>query len=277
MSIKTAYLTGGASGIGRAVSERLVGRGIKVAVADMNLDGARAVAAALNAQAGAEMVIAYHVDVSNWDSQRETFSQVVALFGRIDLVFPIAGIGETPSWLRAGPSSIGFVKPDLSVIDVNLNGFLYTTSLAIQQMRKQEKDAWGFRGKVLVTASICGFYCASSIPVYTASKHGVVGFVRSSGKRLPQEGITLNAVCPNVVRTQINDNSFYDMLDRERLLTDVKDVVDAFESFVDNDMSGECAEVGPNGGFTIRAPAECLDAESEKVVQYIAEHYASKT
>lgn len=123
---------------------------------------------------------------------------------------------------------------------------------------------------VLAAASICGFYCASSIPVYTASKHGVVGFVRSAGKYLPGDGITLNAVCPNVVRTQINSGSFYEKLAEKKLLTDIKEVVDAFESFVDNDMSGECAEVGPNGGFTIKAPAEYLDPESEQVVQYIS-------
>lgn len=122
-----------------------------------------------------------------------------------------------------------------------------------------------------MTASICGFYCATSIPIYTAAKHGVIGFVRSFGKDLPTQGITLNAVCPNVVRTMINHTSFYDLLGEQGLLTDVKDVVDAFESFIDNDMSGECAEVGPNGGFTIRAPAEYLDPESERVVQYISE------
>lgn len=121
-----------------------------------------------------------------------------------------------------------------------------------------------------MTASICGFYCASTIPVYTASKHGVVGFVRSYGKYLPREGITLNAVCPNVVRTGINDPSFYDELDHRGLLTDVKDVVDAFEHFVDNDISGECAEVGPNSGFVIRPPTGFLDKESEEVVKFIA-------
>lgn len=122
-----------------------------------------------------------------------------------------------------------------------------------------------------MTASICGFYCATTIPIYTASKHGVVGFVRSAGKDLPSEGITLNAVCPNVVRTTINEKGFYDMLDDQDLLVDLKDVVDAFETFMDKDMSGECAEVGPNGGFVLRAPAEYLDPESRRVVQYISE------
>lgn len=107
--------------------------------------------------------------------------------------------------------------------------------------------------------------------MYTASKHGVVGFVRSYGKFLPEEGITLNAVCPNVVRTGINEATFYTKLDQEGLLTDIQDVVDAFVSFVDNNLSGECAEVGPKGGFVLRAPTEYLDRESGEVVKYIAE------
>ncbi|KAJ4389503.1 hypothetical protein N0V93_006973 [Gnomoniopsis smithogilvyi] len=271
MSVRTAYLTGGAHGIGLAVTERLVARGIKVAIADLDLDRAKEVAATLNAQQNADLVSSYQVDVSNWESQRQAFTKAVEDLGRIDLVFPIAGIGENRSWLPKDPHSTEFTKPDLTIIDVNLTGFLYTSSIAIQQMRKQAVDEYGFRGKILAAASICGFYCASTIPVYTASKHGVVGFVRSYGKHLPEEGIALNAVCPNVVRTGINDTSFYNILDQRGLLTDIRDVVNAFESFVDNNMSGECAEVGPNGGFTIKSPTEYLDRESEEVVKYIAE------
>lgn len=147
MPPKTAYLTGGASGIGRAVTERLVARGIQVAVADINLKGAEEVASTLNAKAKAELVFPYQVDVADWESQRKAFEQVVQNFGRVDLVFPIAGIGEREGWIPNDPKATGFTKPDLTALDVNLNGALYTTSLAIQQMRRQDKDESGFRGK----------------------------------------------------------------------------------------------------------------------------------
>lgn len=147
MSVKTAYVTGGANGIGRAVAERLVGRGIKVAIADINLDRAKTVAAILNSQMDAKLVFPYEVDVSNWESQRQTFSKAIEDLGRIDLVFPIAGIGENKSWMPNDNSMRGFSRPDLTIIDVNLNGVLYTSSLAIQQMRRQDKDDHGFRGK----------------------------------------------------------------------------------------------------------------------------------
>lgn len=97
----------------------------------------------------------------------------------------------------------------------------------------------------------------------------MIGFVRSYGKFVIPEGITINAVCPNVVRTGIQGGGLHDELEEKGLLTDINDVVDAFESFVDNEASGECAEVGPNGGFTIRKPAEYLDPESETVVHEI--------
>ena len=105
----------------------------------------------------------------------------------------------------------------------------------------------------------------------THSSSGVVGYVRSYGKYLPEEGITLNAVCPNVVRTKISTGSFYDKLEQDGILTPMKGVVDAFESFLDSDTSGECMEVGPNGGFSAKAPTPHLDKESTTVLDRIYE------
>ena len=93
--------------------------------------------------------------------------------------------------------------------------------------------------------------------------------MRSYGKYLPEEKITLNAVCPNVVRTQISTSAFYDNVDKEGVLTPMKGVVDAFESFLDSDTSGECMEVGPNGGFSPKAPAPHLDKESTRILGMI--------
>ena len=93
--------------------------------------------------------------------------------------------------------------------------------------------------------------------------------MRSYGKYLPEEGITLNAVCPNVVRTQISVSDFYDKVEAEKILTPMKGVVDAFESCLDSGMSGECLEVGPNGGFEPKAPTPHLDKETTKILDMI--------
>lgn len=105
----------------------------------------------------------------------------------------------------------------------------------------------------------------------TLTCSGVTGFTRSYGKYLPTENITLNAVCPNVVRTHISTDVFYDKLEPMGLLTPVQGVIDAFESFLDSDVSGECMEVGPKGGFTAKAPTEYLDEESKRVMDMIHE------
>lgn len=89
---------------------------------------------------------AAHVDVANWNSQAKAFSQAVADFGRLDYVYAIAGVGEQ-TFIPNNPNSSGFVMPNLTTLDVDLTGVLYTASLAIQQFRRQDPGKNGFRGK----------------------------------------------------------------------------------------------------------------------------------
>lgn len=84
-----------------------------------------------------------------------------------------------------------------------------------------------------------------------------------------EEGITINAVCPNVVRTNISTSSFYDDLEAHGLLTPMDGVIQAMDSFLTAKVSGEILEAGPNGGFTQRAPAEPLDGESFQVCEQL--------
>ncbi len=97
----------------------------------------------------------------------------------------------------------------------------------------------------------------------------MVGFVRSYGKYLPEEQITLNAVCPNVVRTNISTRTFYDQLEEKGLLTPLEGVTDVFEKLLgENSASGECYEVGPHfktqGAVATKGPPY-LDDESATV------------
>ncbi|EMC95279.1 hypothetical protein BAUCODRAFT_149282 [Baudoinia panamericana UAMH 10762] len=270
---KTAYITGGASGIGLALARTLAHRGIRLAIADLNISTANSVASDLCAEQNApDLVTAFELNAADWDSQLSVFQKVVEHFeGRVDYVYPIAGIGEKVSIPNDGGKGKGFVKPNLSVLDVDLYGVLFTVSLAVQQMRRQERDESGFRGKIATVASVCGFYCVPTLPIYTAAKHGVIGFIRSFGKYLPEEHITLNAVCPNVVRTGISTSAFYDKLESQGLLTPMKPVIDAFEKFLDSDISGECWEAGPKGDLVKREAAEYLDRESGLLMDMLYE------
>jgi NAD(P)-dependent dehydrogenase (short-subunit alcohol dehydrogenase family) len=97
----------------------------------------------------------------------------------------------------------------------------------------------------------------------------VVGFTRSYGKYLPEEGITLNSVCPNVIRTNISTQAFYDQLEAKNLLTPAGGVVDVFKKLLGaSKESGECYEIGPNyktqGAIQTRGPPY-LDDESATV------------
>lgn len=264
-----------------------------VHIADQNLSGAQSLAHTLG-----PLVTAHELDVTSWSSQVSAFSAAVQQSGgRIDYVYAIAGVGER-AWLPAlnasGPptaattsrdeKSTEYAKPDLTTLDVDLTGLLYTIGLAVQQFRRQTPDpVTGYRGRIAVTASVCGFYAVPTLPIYTAAKHAVVGLVRSYGVYLQQtEGVTLNAVCPNVVRTNISSGAFYDGLEAKGLLTGMAGVLEAFglcmgdgkESDGDGGgggggPSGVCYEVGPRGGVQERRFGDYVDEETGRVCELL--------
>ena len=87
------------------------------------------------------------MNVADWDSQRAAFEKAIEVFdGRIDYVLPIAGIGERRSFPNR-PNSMTFEKPDLSVIEVDEVGVIYTAWLAVQHFRRQKTNQHGWKGK----------------------------------------------------------------------------------------------------------------------------------
>ncbi|KAH7408656.1 hypothetical protein DE146DRAFT_629549 [Phaeosphaeria sp. MPI-PUGE-AT-0046c] len=273
---KTAYITGGASGIARSLTSLLLSQGWHVCISDRNITLARQFADENIADDGARTLQCVECDTASWDSQVSAFQTARELLGgRIDFVAPIAGIGEK-KWLptfeelgKAGPGD-AFVKPDLSVIDIDLTGVLYTIALAIQQFRRQEPVSWSegskekHRGKIGLVASVCGFYCVPSLPIYTAAKHAVIGLTRSYGVVLKDEGMTLSAVAPNVVRTSISSGAFYDRMEQQGLLTPMDGLLDAFTEMIRSGESGKVYECGTRGGWVERKGVEYLDDESKK-------------
>jgi NAD(P)-dependent dehydrogenase (short-subunit alcohol dehydrogenase family) len=148
MTPKTAYITGGASGIGLAVAHALNQRGMRVIIADINLAAAQeAVEKLQQTAAKGQDHLAVKVDVSSWESQVAAFEEAIEASHRLDLVIVNAGVGEKVFVPNDGGKGKGFVKPNLGILEVDLNGFLYTSALAIQQMRRQEIDADGLRGR----------------------------------------------------------------------------------------------------------------------------------
>ncbi|CAK7200310.1 hypothetical protein SEUCBS139899_003001 [Sporothrix eucalyptigena] len=265
---ETAYITGGASGIARSLAEALVKQGVKIFIADRNFEGAEKVAQELNASAGTEAAWPVQVDVADWESQRAGFEAAVAKLGRIDYVFPIAGISEVPWLPKQDADDTSFVKPNMAVFDVNAYGPLYTSALAIQQFRRQEPNKHGYRGKIVIVSSACGFYYIPTLPIYTSAKHGMVGFTRAFGTYLPREQITLNTLCPNIVETGISTGAFYDKAREKGLLITLESLTKAFEYLMgDSDVSGNAIEILPgNDGFRIKElPAFTNDEARESI------------
>lgn len=258
---------GGASGIGFALTTKLLNEGWYVFVADRDITKLQ----------DTEKLRAVQCDTSSWDSQVAAFRR--AIFwrasggGRIDFIAPVAGIGER-KWLPFPEQSLAakpqeFTKPDLSVLDVDVTGVLYTVALAVQHFRRQTRREDGLLGRIGLVASVCGLYCVPSLPVYTAAKHALVGLTRSYGKLLVDEGITVNALAPNVVQTSISSPLFYEKLAKENLLTPMDGLMDAFKTMLDSNCSGVVFECGPAGGWTQTETTEYLDKGSEEVCKLL--------
>ncbi len=190
-SDKVVIVTGGASGLGRALCEELCARGGIVIVADINVEGAQQVATAITSTGGHARAV--QMDVSQAESVRKVITAIASEYGRIDYIFNNAGI------------IIGAEVRDMSldhwrrIIDVNLFGVLYGTTTAYALMIKQ-----GF-GHIVNISSLSGL---TSLPIYTAyatTKHAVVGLSTSLRAEAAGLGVKVSVVCPGPIKTPLAD------------------------------------------------------------------------
>jgi NAD(P)-dependent dehydrogenase (short-subunit alcohol dehydrogenase family) len=191
---KIAIVTGGASGIGRALCEELARRRAVVVVADRNVEQADRVARTL--VEGGGRASAAHVDVASADSVRALVRETVARHGRIDLMFNNAGIG----W--AGDFREMPIADAERVVSINLNGVLYGSSAVYPVMAAQGA------GHIVNTASfLSGLIPVPGLAVYSATKHAIVGFSLALRQEARAFGVNVSVVCPSFIRTNIDANS----------------------------------------------------------------------
>ncbi|EIN06675.1 NAD(P)-binding protein [Punctularia strigosozonata HHB-11173 SS5] len=167
----------------------------KVIIADLNEEAGSKFAAELNEKAGSSVAVAYKVDTTNWDDQAAAFEKGKATFGRIDYVFANAGIAELP-WLPAfDPATAAnrpISKPNFATLNIDCTGQLNTAALALQYFERQEKGVNGFRGKLILTSSVIGFYPSTTMPMYSAAKAAIVNFMRASAAFYADKDVTIN-------------------------------------------------------------------------------------
>ena len=213
MKDRVIIVTGGASGIGASTAVKLAERGVKVVVADINLDGANAVVKDIKS-AGNEAV-ACKVDTSKKDSIQEMIDFSVDTYGTLNGIFNNAGIGAMVPFL-----DLAF-EDYQNLVDINQTGVFLGMQLAAKKMKEL-----GAKGAIVNTASIYGFVGAETSAHYNATKAAVVSLTKSGAHALTKEGIRVTAIAPGFTETAILEAVPEDMLQalkefhlRKKLLT----------------------------------------------------------
>jgi NAD(P)-dependent dehydrogenase (short-subunit alcohol dehydrogenase family) len=190
---KVAIVTGGASGIGLASSRRLHAEGATVVVVDANGEGAEKAASELGG-------VAVRADVASTADWARIIDAARPL-GGIDIAYLNAGV-------TTGEEDITKLTDEQyrRIMSVNVDGIVFGTRAVVPELMARGG------GAVVATSSLAGIVAFAGDPMYTLTKHAVVGFVRSVAPRLAEHHITINAICPGLVDTPLIDGPIRDSL-----------------------------------------------------------------
>jgi 3-oxoacyl-[acyl-carrier protein] reductase len=188
---KVAVVTGGARGIGRAIATELAVGGATLALVDVLLDVAEATAAEFRAQ-GVEAA-AFAANVASPDDVNRMCDEVIARFGKIDILVNNAGITRDNLIMRMKESDWD------AVIAVNLKGTFNCIKAVTRPMMKAHF------GRIVNIASVVGVMGNAGQANYSASKAGVIGLTKTAAKELASRNITVNAVAPGYIQTEMTE------------------------------------------------------------------------
>jgi NAD(P)-dependent dehydrogenase (short-subunit alcohol dehydrogenase family) len=225
---KVALVTGGASGIGRATCERFAAAGAAVFVVDRNRAAAEALAAELSA--GGVRSGAFAADMGESAEVDGSFAACTDALGGVDIAFLNAGIS-------IGVSDIGALTDAdyFRMMRVNVDGVVFGLRAAIRSM-----EARG-GGAIVATSSLAGIIPFPPDPVYDASKHAVVGLIRSVAPTLAPKGITANTVNPGITDTNILTAEAKELLRGAGFpIMDAAQIAEAVYGLVTTGVTGEC-------------------------------------
>jgi NAD(P)-dependent dehydrogenase (short-subunit alcohol dehydrogenase family) len=189
-----AIVTGGGSGIGRAIAEALARAGAAVAVVDLLPEGGKDAAAAIASAGGRATFV--QADVSRGDDVDRAVTAAVRELGPLGIMVNAAGIldGYAPA---DEMTAVVFER----VISINLTGTFLGSKRALADMLPRGA------GRIINIASVAGLGGTGGGPAYVASKHGVVGLTRQLAITYAERGVTVNAICPGAIATDLRKNS----------------------------------------------------------------------
>ncbi|MDA0785744.1 MAG: SDR family NAD(P)-dependent oxidoreductase [Proteobacteria bacterium] len=244
---RTAFVTGGSKGLGRAIAERFVEEGARVVIADIdqeNLDKTLA-----ETTVDATRLTAINLDVSDFDAVQAAINDAIAEFGALDILVNNAGFSPKKNWLEYE------ISEWQKVLDVNLSGEFFGARAVAEHMMERKS------GRIINLSSSAwrhgGVATGGGLP-YTASKAGVIGLTRSLCKALGPYNITVNAIAPGPTPTPMTsswlsdaEEALKEQIPLRRLGT-ARDIANAALFLASDEaafITGTCLDV--NGGLTM--------------------------
>lgn len=186
---KTALVTGGGTGIGKAIAASLCKNGARVAILSRNLAHIERTAAEISGQN--RLVLSVQMDVRSKVDVRRAVAEVVSKLGAIHILVNNAGI-----------SALSLISDEddskwHDIIDTNLNGMYLITKEVLQQIPDQSG------GRIINISSVLGKFGVPGYTAYCTTKHGMIGFTRALALEVVRRGITVNTICPGWVDTEM--------------------------------------------------------------------------
>jgi 3-oxoacyl-[acyl-carrier protein] reductase len=227
---KVAVVTGAARGIGKAIADTLARSGADVVVVDIQADLAEGTAREIATGTGRRM-IALKVDVVDRESVRHMVDHAIEEFGRLDILVNNAGITRDSLIMRMKEEDWD------QVLDINLKGAFNCSQAVVRQMMKQHY------GRIVNISSVSGVSGQAGQTNYSSSKAGLIGFTKALAKEVGSRNITVNAVAPGFIETELTADLPREIRDMSIKLTPVgrfgtpQDIANAVAFLVSDEAS----------------------------------------
>ncbi|MFI5305185.1 MAG: SDR family NAD(P)-dependent oxidoreductase [Nitrospiria bacterium] len=190
---KVVVITGGGTGIGKALTESFVKEGARVMICSRTKENLVATATSINDRYGEEKVFPYPLNVNKKEEVELSINEVIKKWGDLHLLINNAG--------KSGRIPLLTSKDEewFDILDTNLNGMYFFSKAALRQMKDNT------HGRIINISSVLGKFGVAGYTAYCTSKHGVIGFTSALALEVASRGITVNAICPGWVETKMAD------------------------------------------------------------------------